>query len=401
MINRLVLIGNGFDLAHEMKTTYSHFINSYWEKTLDSFCKSKELQYVCNEFSVNKFSWSLPITNYEEFRNYTRKNFGNLEVSNSLLFELSRINASSWLDIEMYYYDFLKRYAKEQKFHDIKILNNDFEGVKKLLQAYLTEQMIDKDKVDSFVNNSIETAIREETNFKDISVEGIRKISDKTWEVIKEYIGYNNPIKSKDTSNLTTFENDILDKISLFDFDKNYLTKFLSSYKIQNDLIPLTFLTFNYTDTEKLYQQKHDDVIHIHGELNNKKNPIIFGYGDELDDHYPIIEKLNDNNFLENIKSVDYAKTNNYKRLLNKLENGYFQVYIMGHSCGNTDRTLLNTIFEHENCISIKIFYYQETIEKDYYLDTYKNISRNFNNKAKLRDRVVNKAFSKPLVPLK
>ncbi|RMZ61332.1 hypothetical protein D1632_00110 [Chryseobacterium nematophagum] len=33
----------------------------------------------------------------------------------------------------------------------------------------------------------------------------------------------------------------------------------------------------------------------------------------------------------------------------------------MAHSCGNTDRTLLNTIFEHENCVSVKIFYHQES----------------------------------------
>ncbi|RMZ61337.1 hypothetical protein D1632_00105 [Chryseobacterium nematophagum] len=42
-----------------------------------------------------------------------------------------------------------------------------------------------------------------------------------------------------------------------------------------------------------MYKHEYDDVIHIHGELNNKSNPIIFGYGDELDEDYRIIEKLN------------------------------------------------------------------------------------------------------------
>jgi len=30
-MNRIVLIGNGFDLAHGLKTSYADFINWYWE----------------------------------------------------------------------------------------------------------------------------------------------------------------------------------------------------------------------------------------------------------------------------------------------------------------------------------------------------------------------------------
>ena len=33
-MNRIILIGNGFDLAHNMKTSYSHFINDFWEKVM-------------------------------------------------------------------------------------------------------------------------------------------------------------------------------------------------------------------------------------------------------------------------------------------------------------------------------------------------------------------------------
>mgnify|MGYP006354146053 FL=1 len=31
-MNRIVLIGNGFDLAHGLKTSYADFINWYWEQ---------------------------------------------------------------------------------------------------------------------------------------------------------------------------------------------------------------------------------------------------------------------------------------------------------------------------------------------------------------------------------
>ena len=36
-MNRIVIIGNGFDLAHGLPTRYEDFINWYWEKRVHSF----------------------------------------------------------------------------------------------------------------------------------------------------------------------------------------------------------------------------------------------------------------------------------------------------------------------------------------------------------------------------
>ncbi len=36
-MNRLVIIGNGFDMAHALKTSYKDFINWYWERRIDAF----------------------------------------------------------------------------------------------------------------------------------------------------------------------------------------------------------------------------------------------------------------------------------------------------------------------------------------------------------------------------
>ena len=74
----------------------------------------------------------------------------------------------------------------------------------------------------------------------------------------------------------------------------------------------------------------------------------------------------------------------------------------MGHSCGNSDRTLLNTIFEHKNCISIKPYYHKRKKDgKDNYLDIVQNISRNFTDMKLMRDRVVNKTYCEPLPQVK
>ena len=91
----------------------------------------------------------------------------------------------------------------------------------------------------------------------------------------------------------------------------------------------------------------------------------------------------------------------NYRVLLSFLDSGPYQVIIMGHSCGNSDRTLLNTIFEHENCVSIKLYYYQKEDGVDDYLEKVQNISRNFNDMKLMRARVVNKTQCEPLMKQK
>ena len=162
----------------------------------------------------------------------------------------------------------------------------------------------------------------------------------------------------------------------------------------------ITLLNFNYTKTTSLYCVGTEiEEIHIHGSLKEPEN-IIFGYGDELDKDYKEIVDKNDNELLKYTKSVRYLETMNYRRLQEFLESDYFQVYIMGHSCGNSDRTLLNTIFEHKNCVSIKPFYHEweeNGEKKNNYLDIVQNIYRNFTNLNLYRDRVVPKERCEPL----
>ena len=159
-------------------------------------------------------------------------------------------------------------------------------------------------------------------------------------------------------------------------------------------------LNFNYTSTADMYMPNDDNmhfpINHIHGDLSNPDS-VIFGYGDELDEKYQEIRNLNNNELLKNMKSIRYLEDVNYRNLLTFIESAPYQVYIMGHSCGVSDRTLLNTLFEHPNCVSIKPFYYVNEQGQDNYIEIVQNISRNFNDPKKMRDRVVNKTYCLPL----
>lgn len=159
-------------------------------------------------------------------------------------------------------------------------------------------------------------------------------------------------------------------------------------------------LNFNYTKTAKQYLNQNSNMFslnHIHGVLEDPES-IIFGYGDEFEDKYKKLQNLNNNECLKNIKTIRYLESDNYRKMHEFVESAPFQVIIMGHSCGNSDRTLLNTIFEHKNCVSIKPYYHKIDDNNDNYIELIQNISRNFKDMKLMRDRVVNKTYCKPLV---
>ena len=51
-MNRIILIGNGFDLAHGMKTSYGNFIDDYWGNEIS---KIKNKPFWENGFENNEF----------------------------------------------------------------------------------------------------------------------------------------------------------------------------------------------------------------------------------------------------------------------------------------------------------------------------------------------------------
>ena len=151
------------------------------------------------------------------------------------------------------------------------------------------------------------------------------------------------------------------------------------------------FLNFNYTDSITEVLKHFNSYTYtqnfIHGNLKDEE--IIFGFGDEMDSIYKEIEELNDNRFFKHIKSFHYFKSPNLRQLLTFLNSGDFQVCIYGHSCGLSDRVMLNEIFEHENCKSIKIYYYND---EDFTIKTME-ISRHFNSNQIMRKKIVNKSI--------
>lgn len=431
-MNRIILIGNGFDLAHGMKTSYNHFINDYWKKIIDELrmvvngnITTYLYQFETNEIKIEDVPGHLLRGNwvkghtFEDLITSLKSRDLQLIFKNHFLEILTKKHRElNWVDIENEYYDLLKEsFKNKDSGYTIEELNKDFNQIKKLLESYLRE--VENSFKANFGTQESDNRLLNYIGYNIYSPFQLRDFTEiLTNKIVEErFQKFNSDLELLRTGKALMREirrenqnmfSQLSDNTTQKDFRKLLLEDTTAYFEQMPDEILL--LSFNYTFTEKLYSSQNKfnsndsttnilkQYIHIHGTTDkNDHNDVIFGFGDEIDEDYKSIENLNDNIYLENIKSIQYLETDNYKQLLEFLNSGEYQIFIFGHSCGISDRTLLNTLFEHENCVSIKPFFHKKEDGSDNYSDIIRNISRNFNSKVSMRDKVVNKKYCNPL----
>ncbi|HBH23610.1 MAG TPA: hypothetical protein DDY13_09325 [Cytophagales bacterium] len=298
-LNTLFLIGNGFDLAHDLKTRFTDYLKYQLLTIIErEMIVGGEDYNEGNLFEIIENTSKAPVVNESKLLE---------EIENDKLVKISLKSPlltlkEDWVDFEYNYFIQLKvkaenllggNYYTKDLLEDILKLNEDLETLKNEFEQYLL-----------------------------LKVEGeIKSIGLPFKELFEDY-----------------------KKMSI---DPN------------SDMM---FLNFNYTSTIHRYLEllelPDDAVIYIHGKLNDDTgyNPIRFGIGDEKDDTYKMFEGFNEDCFMENFKSTFYAVNKNYRNLMRFIDTEPFKTVIIGHSCGISDRILLGEILEHENCKEIQIY---------------------------------------------
>lgn len=305
-MNNLIIVGNGFDLAHDMKTSYPDFIRYI----VDEHCRSEKREFCNDLFKLPPFvnSYDSLLDLYRKGRGISqqkaRANYQNIIDKKSIVDLIKHLfedfYLQNWCDIEYRYFELLKNVKGKV---ELFTLNKEFSFLKKHLEDYLLTQESIGETIDAY-----------------------------------EYL--------------------------------------FSTLALRNSLI----LNFNYTDTiERLYSQKTklSKILHIHGELKNELNPIIFGFAADNEDIKLLVDK-EDNEYLRNIKRHEYKRTSNEKALADYLSNHKnIRVTILGHSCGISDKLILEQILNHNNIHSVRILYYNNY---ESYFNSQINVYRIINN---------------------
>lgn len=347
-MNQLFIIGNGFDLAHGLETSYRSFITWYLNKVFHEIISNSYFEDPLIKYDGRRKP--LNVDFYYLYNSPTSAELFQIQKPDEFLKKLQELNiepkldyffqqiidSSLWVDIEMLYYQSLIRCMRNLiPMYHIDNLHIAFDHIKKLLEQYILKVILPEIRLKQAMP-SVEEIFK-----------GNQSVVDEgTWLI----------------------------------------------------------LNFNYTNTIRIYDGLFPNTIeirclNIHGDLSNQ-NPMIFGYGDEIEDDYLAIEKLNNNEYLKNMKSFGYFHTENYKELIRFIKfGGKFQVHVLGHSLGLSDRLLLNTVFECEACESIEIHYHHTSAQSDDFNHLVRNLSRHFNKdfKSKMRESVIPFQKSRPI----
>ncbi len=424
-MNRIVLIGNGFDLAHGLKTSYKDFIEWYWETLIEklrlspAYIEKDENRLYYFEVLSRIQGWKEVLRGFKNSSFSAFEIIENLRANHSFSIRIAyfldiiskEYERKQWVDIENLYYQalyelctgkylLLNEYRVNKERYNIGRLNEEFSIIKELLVKYLQE-------ITKIRPNTIS---RKDFIVSPLKYQEIAIGSKASWDVFFRERIHNQNIIGKYHEH-PEFLKRIVNITEKYQGNRNinygteaYLTTEKELYDV---LFPerTLLLNFNYTKIAEDYllrpqYAKRSEINYIHGNIGAPQN-MIFGYGDDTDDNYQVIKKKQENEYLKNIKSINYLQSSEYRSLLSFVESAPFQVCIMGHSCGSSDGTLLNTLFEHKNCVSIKPYYHEKEDGTDNYFDIIGNMSRHFTDPKLMRDRVVNKEFCEPLPQVK
>lgn len=329
----ILILGNGFDLSHNLKTKYSDFLY---------YCK--------NKYSINDFGAICNPNN--DTNNFWLRHFIINELSNN-----------NWFDFE------------EEIYNVIKIINyslftnRDNTNVKRLFPReyeFATEH----------INNDFDLS-KIMTKSEKISGTAQPPISMQYSISPSRYLNYLT-VKFYRYKDLISFLFDQLNEFTkIF---RNYLLEEVTPEigKIKYDFAlsdkkNIRVLNFNYTNTfEELYAQKNTNTeynpkyIYIHGNINDSTNNIILGthsFYNNLPNDINERINVNFNIFKKHNQRHKYNTIEFYQDLLKELKyskkiNPVF--HIMGHSLDKADHNILKHILLANPKAKINIYYHDE-----------------------------------------
>ena len=341
---KILLIGNGFDLAHGLPTSYSFFLD---------FCDKIKETLLFPEFS-NDDEWKKDIIlNWDIDNSIKSKLFEEWNTNNNLnklFIEIyDNIKSNIWITY------FLKKRNQLGKNWI------DFESeISNVVQAF------------ECVRNCTESG----KSIPRSEIEGIKV------EEVEEFIDIFEGNDSKKFQfsyfNLNIFNKCIkqmtLDLDSLIRALEIYISGFINKIEgLQKnddikDINPDCVLSFNYSNTyERIYGQSNKikyDYIHGKADINNNVETcnLVLGIDEYLEGH-DRDEKLEFLAFKKFYQRIYKSTDSSYMEWIDEIHRNFlitYKLYIFGHSLDKTDKDILALLICNDN-VQTKIYYHRKS----------------------------------------
>lgn len=363
----ILIIGNGFDLAHGLPTKYDDFLD---------FCKKTRKIYTFREdASVNDYkcgdidNWDMndhiknKLLDAFERRNCKKilSDNGNYKlrvtITNKPLDELySHIDENAWLEYFLERRFFIGRNWIDFEAEISKVIQALDEAIKvKKSGKELNEMLVEKHKILLDVHKASKGSMK--NAFKDV-------------KTLNDFAAFLEKELGRLIRALEIYIAEFVGKIPVT--EKN-----VDIEKMNIDHV----LSFNYSDTyERIYSKgKKIECDYIHGKADIGKNintsNLVLGIDEYLDDdikdkeldllsfkkYYQRIYKSTGNRYLDWVDEIKdgYANYLNPLSLSGEIEYPGHMLYIFGHSLDVTDQDVLKMFICNDN-VHTKIYYYRK-----------------------------------------
>ena len=330
-MNRLLFIGNGFDIAHNKYTKYMDFL------------------YTCAKLTNNNFDYTIP-KDYEEKLKYTTTLFiSTYKHDDDFIKDISN---NIWIN---YFYT-----CSKENWVDFE---NEIKSLCDTKSFY--EHCSHEDQLNFYneYQEKYKRPIFKSDNFDFIDIDTLTKHLNQLIEILNKYLL-------------------IVDQMECNCYSPNVLW-----------FAPTNVISFNYTNTFKnIYFKDMDEnnyIDFIHGRIDENKNNIVLGFNKMNDDNYTVeysdflkiyqrvnknVEIHNFNRFSYNVDSKSYSTKHTYSMFF-------------GHSLDITDENIIKEAIR----ISCKVYilYYDErhkasmikNLLKMYSRDEFEDLCLSYNHK--------------------
>ena len=341
----ILIIGNGFDLAHGLKTGYGNFldvIKTYGSSKIKiEDADNTEPQHFCF-LNIKKVRKVYQSDIFRYMRSRYAVNRGWIDFENELREIVDEVCEFPECLVE-------NRYPQGSNSKITYRLANDWDKKVSTFMFFYIERRIKPD-----IQNDKEIIIY------DITKDVFRQIEDFI-ELFRKYICWINAEQVPEVAEIELFKSLHIDKL----------------------------LTFNYTYTAEYiyegYWRLNDDICYVHGAVDdNPNNHIVMGIGTDFYDAFKHSEYLP---FFKFYQYYKFKTDESYLKWIDEIRNGFFysnsgccdehnnankcNIYIYGHSLDPTDKNILLPFLDVKSRTPVKIIIY-------YYRDSnLKNMEKN------------------------
>lgn len=338
----IFMIGNGFDLYHDLPTKYENFLH-----TMEYIINNKDKNL--DVFPIGMIFDSISIDKKDAFIEKSYKKYK--DIYNNIHFEKQDYDAIVRLSNNMWLHYFIKSFNKDLGWIDFEkeiafVINNFESFLDKTSVSYNNAKVLENFDYFFELFNVIGPM-----NFSSNNITIINKYIDKSPYNLNDY----KPDREKISDELFNFLKGLMLLLKLYlKYFVEKPLKLANENKIVNKNNAFKkadcVVSFNYTNTyEELYQYDRNNIFHIHGMISDK---IVLGINpdnnDELFDYQGA-----------NTTFIKFKKY--YQRIVNKTDNkyrdficdfeemnydGYLNVVVCGHSLDRTDEDIIKELFD-------------------------------------------------------